>query len=461
MEELFLRLENVKNKYVKKLDPNYDDFEEYLDEKYASKNAIFYLNVLNQIIIFKLLRNYDNVPDKIIDFFEKQNFKLLPDCVPLAKGTKKISEEEHDRNQNKHCDILREIRKKYVGDVYGKFIPSNGMLDLIYKYTKDKKVSILADKPNFLKYILRRKYQTDIHNYDQKDDFDVLILYEEKDKEIAIQDILKNKTVILVTDNVYYDSESVQNFSLLTEYNTVVIMEQNQYSIESKLKFYTGKLSYSLKPEYKKIAIDFFKKLIEYKYHRNDKNNAKNLLKFLTNEYYPKFKQLIEKDPEAKFFSFDFMREIFIPEYSWSTPDLKIISEIVKFVGKKKILEVASGTGFWSYLFKSYSLDVVSTGTIKKEWNNDVTEKWIDVENIKYEEAFKKYDDAEVLFLCWGISDFSIGNFKGKYVIVVGEYDGCTFFIENDNERYKLIKKMPIRHVWGHFDDLYIYEKLF
>ena len=69
-KKILEQLKVEKKKYVKKLDSKFNDFDEYIDSKYSKQEADFYSNVLNQLIIFKLIKNYDGIPDQIIDFLK-------------------------------------------------------------------------------------------------------------------------------------------------------------------------------------------------------------------------------------------------------------------------------------------------------------------------------------------------------------------------------------------------------
>ena len=275
--------------------------------------------------------------------------------------------------------------------------------------------------------------------------------------------------MFLYNENVYKNINLNNYYSMLTYYkriNFFIKDENNSNNIlikkidNKKVKVLYEKYSLELYKYLKfsnffQLGLSFLLQLIEFKCNKDKKNMPKTILDYLTNIYYPE---------TTKNLSLDLKYDYFNNEYSWSTPDSNIIQQIVDFVGDMKILEIAAGIGFWSYLFKAYGLNIIPTGIKNYIFHNNdeyQIEDWIEVENLTYEEAFKKYNDAEVLFLWWGTTDFNIDNFKGKYVILVGEYDmQTTFYIDEDDKKYKLLTKTKISHTLGIYDYLFIYEKL-
>ena len=344
----------------------------------------------------------------------------------------------------------------------------------------------MDDGSNFLKYILKYNGINNITEYNNNINFDVLIIYEDKLDEFIIDDI-KNKDIIIILIGLSNNDNFNKNIFNLEKY---IFKEYNTRSILSyfkNIKFFLKNNNEIMEPEFdnkkeKKIyeiyslilnelkyigyyseAMELILPLIKFKCNKNKKDTANEIINYLTNIYYPKLESIVENDIlDGRSLSIDLKYNYFINEYSWSNPDSNIIKEIVDFVGDMKILEIAAGIGFWSYLFKAYGLNIIPTG-IKDNNFHDKEEywikDWIEVENLTYEEAFKKYNDAEVLFLCWGTKGFNIDNFKGKYVILVAEYDGATFYIRNNNKKYKLLKKIKISHTWGIRDFLFIYKK--
>ena len=479
MDNIILKkLEEEKNKYTKSLDKNFKDFSSYINETYKNNDIIFYENTINQLILYKLMKNYSAVPDMIIDFIGKQIITTL-----------NILLDEYDKNDV----ILEELQYKYVEKIYGKFIPSKRMLNNIIKYTQGENICILGDKFNFLIYLLKSKGVYNIHKYKKNIKFDVLIIYEDKLNKFIFEEIKnkKNIKIIFICKNYEQNKKNIKlyddyitkkykniiilsNYSKLTYFNNIVFFLKDDIDLENlKLKIdnkqeeelyyiYANNLLYLKDIGYYNEALKLILPLIKFKINKDKKNTANEIIEYLTNIYYPKLESIVENDiDDGPSLSIGLKYNYFNYEYSWSTPDSNIIKEIVDFVGDMKILEIAAGIGFWSYLFKAYGLNIISTG-IKNGFHNKEhywIKDWIEVENLTYEEAFKKYNDAEVLFLCWGTMDFNIDNFKGKYVILVAEYDGATFYIKNNNKKYKLLKEIEISHTCGIRDYLFIYKK--
>ena len=138
MENIILRkLEEEKNKYFKKNSV-------IGNSNFTDDDTIFYENIMNHLILYKLMKNYSSVPDMIIDFIE--NLKIV-DSKYIYKS------------------ILDNIQSEYLEKEYGKFIPSKEMLDAIIKYTRDEKVCILGDDYNFLIYLLKNKGINNVFKY--------------------------------------------------------------------------------------------------------------------------------------------------------------------------------------------------------------------------------------------------------------------------------------------------------
>ena len=494
-------LEEEKDKYIKNLDKDSKSFSSYINDTYTDDEIIFYENTINHLILYKLMKIYSAVPDMIINFFENKYLEFLDISFYLPKldinNFNILQEDDVDviKNQFKFYNILHDIKYKYVEKEYGKFIPSKKMLDNIIKYTQGEKICILGDDSNFLLYLLKNKginnickYKTNINN------FDVLIIYDDKLNQSIFNNIKNKKNIkfILVHKfdkesnimNKLYDLKVYENIiefynkSLLTYFNTLTFfLKDDIHSNNIKIKdneqikkiydIYSYNLTYIKDIDYYNEIMELLLPLIEFKYNKDKKDTSKKILEYLTNIYYPKIEAIFKKNiNDWEFLSTNLLYGYFDNEYSFSTPDFNIINEIVDFVGNMKILEIEANTGFWSYLFKSYGLNVISTKH-KKDYicfkEKYCIDDWIYVENLSYDDAFKKYNDADVLFICWGDKNIKISGFKGKYIIIIGKKDDnlFNFHIKNSNKKYKLLKEIENNHITLYKHDyLFIYEKV-
>lgn len=91
------------------------------------------------------------------------------------------------------------------------------------------------------------------------------------------------------------------------------------------------------------------------------------------------------------------------------------------------------------------------------------------IEQLDTKNALEKYgSQSDVLFVSWGqgfITKHDFDNFKGKYVISIGEgHGGCTCngYVDklDDNSEWKVLKKIKIPKWFGMHDKLVIYERL-
>jgi hypothetical protein len=161
-------------------------------------------------------------------------------------------------------------------------------------------------------------------------------------------------------------------------------------------------------------------------------------------------------------------RGAFTRIFGWSIPDNNSLKEIVSFVNKDKLLEIAGGRGLWSKLFKDAGLSSFCTSIIDGGYYNekDMLLTWCDVELLDAKTAMNVHQDCNCLFLSWGagILHRYIYYFKGNKLAIVGEpYGGCTDAMTEkllDETGFKLIKTVAIP-TWNLANDfLFFYERL-
>jgi len=120
---------------------------------------------------------------------------------------------------------------------------------------------------------------------------------------------------------------------------------------------------------------------------------------------------------------------------AWAIPTMNILNYIKNIVGDDSILEIGAGYGLWAACLKMIGCNIIPTDDYSWMKNNKDKDKetYIDIENISYGDALKKYDKCKILFLCWPppkddlpykiIQQFTEGN-NGQILIYIG--DGQT-----------------------------------
>ena len=163
----------------------------------------------------------------------------------------------------------------------------------------------------------------------------------------------------------------------------------------------------------------------------------------------------------------------FIYNYSWAVPSKIAIRSIEKFVKNDRIIEVSAGYGLWAKLISDIGIEIIATDIINEEDGKRfhyIPEniQYINMEQLDYLSALKKYNNFEVLMMLWPIYDDSLAynslkEFKGDKFIYIGETQGgCN----GDNKFFNLLDKeweeveMIIIPQWyGIHDYLCLYER--
>ncbi len=187
----------------------------------------------------------------------------------------------------------------------------------------------------------------------------------------------------------------------------------------------------------------------------------------------------------------ELIKEYFVEIFSWTVMDKYILNDIKKVIDDifcsskldkdydedddniitqiKKlnnitILDPCSGNSFHTYLFHKYLLMPVITIDIQPEEN-----AWIDTiegDGLEYIINMKDHTN-KILFLSWidythnELSYNLLTNFKGNMVISVGNYReiDCKKYMDELNNKYKLIKEYYCTMPWGVVEEIKIYSK--
>ena len=479
MEKILRRLENERIKFInRKTDSEYDSLDKYLEEnkKLYKFDIKDYNYILNCLIIFKLMKNFSAVPNMIIDFCNNP-YKNIKDNFEIKYN--------YDNPKYMYYDhLIYDIKTYYIDEEYGNFIPSKETLENLLKFIKNKKISILSDNDNFLKYILKNNGIIDIVNYYNNDKFDVIIIYQEKIDDVDYDYLIKNNiTTIIIKkstrpfidiDNMLYDYNKpiiLDNNSILSNYNSILIYIKEK---EDKLiKTYTKELNNEEKKIYdyylnsKKLygnnhnnLIKLIVPLIQYKYHKNEKNIINKILEYISNSCYPLFKKNIEDkyDTSNLFYNFNYYIS---HEYSVYIPTLDNMKKIADFIGNMKVLQINDlvvnrDTNFWIFLFRSYGIKIEKNIKILNENLYPVQQSWINIPKTFSKKLIKDFDI--LLFFNYINSEIIEHNkdiLEDKYLMYVG--------IDNKyyNKLYNLIDKYNIINFLNNKNEdynLYIYK---
>ena len=169
-------------------------------------------------------------------------------------------------------------------------------------------------------------------------------------------------------------------------------------------------------------------------------------------------------------------REDFLQTYSWAVPNKDAIFKLVDFAKGKTILEIGSGLGLWAALLRFYGVDIIATDKHMPQMNPYFYEKkklYLPYTDIIYMDVCDAIDTykTDILFLCWppfdeDIAEYAISNFKGQYVIYIGESRGRStandnFFdiLEREWEYIKLEPYIYIKSLPFVYDSIQIYKR--
>jgi hypothetical protein len=156
-----------------------------------------------------------------------------------------------------------------------------------------------------------------------------------------------------------------------------------------------------------------------------------------------------------------------IGKYAFAVPCRAALEEISKY---SPLIEIGAGTGYWAYLLKQMGVDILPVDCLeeKENWKH-IFELDIKYTNIIEgdENTILQYPERN-LFLCWPpyndpMAANCLRNFKGEYVVYVGEHGGCTgdqLFEDMLEVHYEIITTIDIPKWEGVHDAVFIYRRL-
>ena len=116
-------------------------------------------------------------------------------------------------------------------------------------------------------------------------------------------------------------------------------------------------------------------------------------------------------------------------EYSWAIPTNEALSTILSL--GHNIVELGSGLGYWASLLAAAGGNVTAVDNARNS-NDRYFPQTVNQDGAAYLQEHEGAPDA-TLFICWGIpTDFNeaLAAFRGEYLAVVGEENGCTWWPE-------------------------------
>ena len=119
---------------------------------------------------------------------------------------------------------------------------------------------------------------------------------------------------------------------------------------------------------------------------------------------------------------------------TWNYPTAHVIAQLKTFIGDNECLEIGAGSGLWSMMLKDLGVNIVATDSCA-EIKTD-TPVFTDIYKMNADCAVEHFANANVLLSVWprGFLKPALEKFKGTYFIFVGEIDGCTGYIDTNDE---------------------------
>lgn len=137
----------------------------------------------------------------------------------------------------------------------------------------------------------------------------------------------------------------------------------------------------------------------------------------------------------------------------------ELIETLSDFLYGKKVLEVMSGTGMLAWHLQENGVDILATDS--GEWNLPEIQEGF-VKRIDAVQALKKYDNADIILMCWPYMDDAAYKVlkslnKNQKLICCGEMNGCTADRDFWNHyKCEVINEINYSSFQGFKDNFYI-----
>ena len=119
-----------------------------------------------------------------------------------------------------------------------------------------------------------------------------------------------------------------------------------------------------------------------------------------------------------------------VHRFAWAVPCSTNLYAVKAFCGGRRIIEIGAGTGYWASLLQAIGQQVTA---VDIQPDAHVYTEVLAADGHDYLSC-NKHDDA-VLMCCWPRSMESwLNAYRGQALIWIGEEEGCTDYIDEDED---------------------------
>jgi hypothetical protein len=149
---------------------------------------------------------------------------------------------------------------------------------------------------------------------------------------------------------------------------------------------------------------------------------------------------------------------------SWSILDRESINYIASFLKGMKAIEIGSGCGLLCTLLQMANVDIQPTDDLSSDWWKLCATPFTKITDLSYEKALN-FSNADVLLLVWSergsLAEYSLRNFKGRFVISIQNYTYCASdeYFDILARDWKVVDSNYKTSCFDNADFIVIYEK--
>jgi hypothetical protein len=154
-------------------------------------------------------------------------------------------------------------------------------------------------------------------------------------------------------------------------------------------------------------------------------------------------------------------RRAFIASYSYAVPTRDAVRRIRGFVGDRRLLEVAAGSGLWARLLADEGAAAVAT-----DGGVGLQPAWFRVEVAAAESAVRGHPDCGALLLCWppfgdACAYRALTAFAGDRLVYIGDprFTADDEFHMMLERSWRCIETIPLPSWPGIADAAYLYVR--
>ena len=152
---------------------------------------------------------------------------------------------------------------------------------------------------------------------------------------------------------------------------------------------------------------------------------------------------------------------------------LSIIQQLVTFTGRKGVLEMASGNGYWAYMLRRMQVDTVAVDNLEAKWRTIWIEDTVQMNGVDYMKRNNGVSDR-ILLMVYMVTkgDFTkqvLKLFKGNTIVIAGTQNAnrYTSFSEQTVEEYfekemndwRMVLRIALPSFAGKDEGLFVYQK--